>query len=88
LNHVQRLRTSAFADDDAVGTHAQGVADQIANGHFPNPFNVGGSGFQSDPVFMLELQLGGIFHRHQPFPWRDEVAQDIQHRRLSRTRSA
>src|SRR5207245_10251861 len=27
LEHVQRLRSAALADDDAVGPHTQGVAD-------------------------------------------------------------
>ena len=33
LEHVQRLGAANLADDDPVGTHAQGVADQVADAY-------------------------------------------------------
>ncbi len=31
LQHIERFTAAAFADDDAIGTHAQRIAYQIAN---------------------------------------------------------
>ena len=45
LQHVDRFGTAAFADDDPVGPHAQGVLDEVANRIGPGPFDVGLLGF-------------------------------------------
>ena len=34
LEHVQRLGTTAFADDDPLGPHTQGVSHQVGGGNF------------------------------------------------------
>ena len=41
LQHVQGLGAAAFAHHDAVRPHAQGVADQVADGIGPLAFDVG-----------------------------------------------
>ena len=41
LQHVERLARAALAHDDAVGAHAQGVAQQVADGDLALPLEVG-----------------------------------------------
>src|SRR5215207_2029223 len=52
LQHVERLTAAALADDDAVGTHAQRVFDQIPLGNQPLTFDVDGPGLETDPVLL------------------------------------
>ncbi|MNZ97325.1 hypothetical protein D3C78_1165580 [compost metagenome] len=35
LQQVQHFAAAHFADDDAVGAHAQAVDEQVANAHMP-----------------------------------------------------
>ena len=44
LEHVERLRASDLAHDDAVGAHSQGVAYELANAHLALAFEVGENG--------------------------------------------
>ncbi len=53
------LAAADLADDDAVGTHAQGVADQIPNPHLAAPLHVGRAGLEGDHVGLRQPQLGG-----------------------------
>ena len=84
LQHVQRLFAADFADDDAVGPHAQGVAHQVAAGvTAPLPSMFAGrvssrttcrwrscSSAASSMVTMRSLS-------------RDEARQDVEQRRLA-----
>ena len=60
LEHVQRLGAADLADDDAVGPHAQGVANQVADGDLALSLDVGRPGLEPDHVLLVELQLDGI----------------------------
>jgi len=60
LEHVQRLRRTALADDDAIRAHTERVADQLSDGDGALALDVGWAGLQRDDVFLPELQLGGI----------------------------
>jgi hypothetical protein len=42
LKHVEHSGAPHLADDDAVRPHAQGVADQLAQGTSPRPATLGG----------------------------------------------
>ena len=42
LQHVERLAGADLADDDAIGPHAQGVADEVADGDLARALGVGG----------------------------------------------
>ena len=63
LQHVERLGAAHFADDDAIGPHAQAVAHQVALRDFAAPFDVGRARFQSHDVRLLQLQLGRVLDR-------------------------
>src|SRR5206468_4108627 len=55
LEHVDGFVAAAFADDDAVGSHAEGVADEVAGGVLALALGVGGFGFQRDDVLLLHF---------------------------------
>ena len=64
LQHVERLRPAALADQNAIRPHTQGVADQVPCRHLADAFDVGGARFQPADMRLLQAQLGGIFNGH------------------------
>ena len=57
LKHIDGLIAAAFADDDAVGPHAQGVFHQIARDVAALALGIGGFGFQQrNDVFLLHAR--------------------------------
>ena len=73
LEHVERLGPAALADDDPVGPHAQGVADQVAGGDLALALDVGRAGLHPDDVRLLEPQFGRILDRRHPLVGGDEA---------------
>ena len=49
-----------LADDDAVGPHAQRVANQVALGDLATSLQAGRAGFHAHHMRLLQLQFGGI----------------------------
>src|SRR5207302_1697692 len=88
LEHVERFGGAAFADDDPVGPHPQGVDDQVPDGDGAATFHVRAAGFQGDQVALAELQLGGIFDGYDALGVRNEVGQHVECRGLARTGAA
>jgi len=76
------------ADDDAVGPHPQGVADQVADGHRALALDVGGTRLQADHVVLLELELRGVLDRDDPLVGGDEGGEHVQGGRLAGTGAA
>ena len=88
LEHVQGLGATALTDDDAVGPHTQGVADEVADADLAAALGVGRPGLQRDDVGSLDLEFGRLLDRDEPLAVRDEVRQDVQHRGLPGAGSA
>jgi hypothetical protein len=88
LQHVQGLAGADFADDDAVGTHAQGVAHQLADGDGALALDVGRTGLERDDVLLAELQLGGVLDGDDALVVGDERGQHVQRGRLARAGTA
>ena len=63
LQHVERFRTAALADDDPVGPHTQGVAHQVGGRDRALAFDVRRAGFEPHDVVLLQLQFGRVFDR-------------------------
>ncbi len=63
LQHVESLGPSNLADDDPVRTHAQGVADEVADGHLTFPLDVLRPGLEPHDMSLLELKLCGVLDR-------------------------
>ena len=57
LQHVERFRTAAFADDDSFGPHTQGVPHQVGGGDRALAFDVRRARFQPHDVLLLQLQV-------------------------------
>ena len=79
---------AALADDDPIGPHAQGVADQVAGGDFAAAFDVGGPGFHADHVRLLQTQFGGVLDGGHAFLGGNEGRQGVEQRRLAAARAA
>ena len=83
LEHVERLGAADLADDDPVGPHAQGVADELADADLALALDVRRARLERDHVLLLELQLGRVLDRDDPLVARHERRQRVQHRRLT-----
>ena len=83
LQHVERFRTAAFADDDSFGPHTQGVAHQVGGGDRALAFDVRRPRFQPHDVVLLQLQFGRVFDRHDAVVVGNEARQRIEQRRLA-----
>ena len=63
LEHVERLARAALPDHDAVGPHAQAVADELANRDGALALDVRRSRLEGDDVLLPQLELGGVLDR-------------------------
>ena len=88
LEHVQRLAGTALPDDDAVGPHAQRVADELADRDRALALDVRRARLERHHVLLAELELGGVLDRHDPLVVRDERREDVEGRRLARAGAA
>ena len=53
--YVEYFNAADFPQDDAVGAHPQGIADQVAGFDLPMAFGIGRAGFQTHHVRVAEL---------------------------------
>ena len=83
LEHVEGLGGTALADDDAVGAHAEGVLDEVADRHLPGALGGRGPGLEVDDVGLLELELGGVLDGDDPLAVGDEGGQHVEVGRLA-----
>jgi hypothetical protein len=72
-----------LADDDAVGAHAEGVADQLAQRHLAPALDVRGAGLEPDDMGSGKAQLGDVLDRDHPLPHWDGGGQDVEQGRLA-----
>ena len=83
----ERLRPSDLADDDAVGTKPQSMANEVAKADSSAPLAVGRSGLE--PHHMTsQLQLCSILNRHDPLRGRNLTYEDVEERRLPSARTS
>ncbi len=84
LQEVERLAAADFADDQAVGAQAQRRMEQIADRHFALVVLVRPAGLKANRVFLLDLQLAGVFDHQDALVLGDEGAEHVQHRGFPR----
>ena len=60
LEHVQRLTAADLADDDPVGSHPEGVAHELADGHPPTSLDVGRARLERDDVGAVQPELRSV----------------------------
>ena len=67
--HVERLGPADLADNDPSRSHAQGVADQVADADLAHAFHVLAAGLECNAVRQapVQLQLRYFFHRDHAF---------------------
>ena len=83
LEHVEGLAATALADDDAVGPHAQAVADEVADGDLALALDVRRAGLQGEHVVLVELELLGVLDGDDALVGGDERRQHVEGRRLA-----
>ena len=72
LQHVQTLRSSHLAENDAIGTHTQSILDQFPLRHLAFAFDIRRAGFQTHHMVLAQLQFRRVLDRHDPFVIRNE----------------
>src|SRR5579872_3317169 len=88
LQQIERFGSAHFADDDALGPHAQAVLDEIAHGDLAGAFEIGRPRLQAHDMRLLELKLGGVFAGDDAFVVIDIAGQTIEQGRLAGARAA
>src|SRR5688572_22830084 len=88
LEHVEGFATAAFADDDAIGPHAQAVAHEIADGDHTLAFDIRRPRFERYEMRRVELELRRVFDGDDAFAARNEIREDVEERGLARARAA
>ena len=73
LQHVERFAATALTNHDAVGTHTQGVDQQVANRDATLALDIGRPRFESHDVRLTQLKFGCIFDRDDALVLRDEA---------------
>ena len=71
LHHVERLAAPHLADDDAIGSHAQRVADQRPDGDRTEPVGIRRARLEAHDVVPGQAQLGRVFNRDHPLASRE-----------------
>ena len=84
LEHIQRFTAAAFADDDAVGAHTEGVSHEVCGGDSAASFDIWRSGFEAEYVFLLELEFGGVFDGNDAIVIGDEAGEGVEERCFAR----
>jgi len=83
LEHREGLATTRLTDDDPLGTHTEGVPDEVHDRDRALAFDVGRARFETDHVVLHELQLGSVLDRDDALVLGDEAGEDVEERRLS-----
>ena len=78
LKHIQCFAAAALTDHDPVGAHTQRVADEVTDGDCAAAFDVGRAGFQTDEMFLMKLEFGGIFDGDDTFAVRQKTAEYVE----------
>ena len=87
LEHVQRLARAALSDDDPVGAHSQGVAEQVPDRDLALALGVRRARLERDHMALAELELLGVFDRDYAFVRRDERREDVEQRGFAGARA-
>ncbi len=83
LQHVDRLRTTALANNDAIRPHAQRVAYEVADGDAGLGLRRLRPRLQIDDMDAVELQFRRVLDGNDTLADRDELRQAVQQRRLA-----
>jgi hypothetical protein len=86
IEHVEGFGAADLPDDDPGWSHAQGLADQLADADLADAFQVGEAALQPDAVLQVALQgeLFGFLDGDDPLPWRDLAGNRVQGGGLAR----
>ena len=88
LEHVESLCATDLADDDPVGAHAQGVANQLADCDLALALDVLGPRLEPEHVPLVQAKLGGVLDRDDAVRVRNRRRESVQEGRLSGARTA
>jgi len=88
LEHVQGFATTALSDDDAIGSHAQRVDDQFANGDPALAVDVRRTSLEAADVLLVSCSSAASSMVTDAFVDRDEPGAHVEEGRLTGTGSA
>ncbi len=86
--HRPSLWAPNLPHNHPIWPHPERILYQIVHGDLPAPLYVGWAGLQSNPVFVRQLKLGGVFNRDDALPLGDEGASSVEGSRLSAASSS
>ena len=81
---VDDLGPPHLPHDEAVGTHAQGLPDEVLQGHGARSLDVGRAGLEAHDVRVDRRQLAGVLDEQDPVAGIDQAEQGGQQGGLAR----
>src|SRR5216684_5318296 len=87
LQQIKCLPTTDLTDNDPVGPVSEGGLQQIPNCDCRYP-GLLASALKPNQICLTDVQFGGVFDEQNSFFVRNEIGQDIQQRRFTRSGSA
>ena len=82
LHHVERLGATHLADHNPVGSHAQGIAYEVADGDLADALDSCVARLQPHDMWDAKVQLGGVFDCDDALAVWDRSCQRVEQRRL------
>lgn len=67
VHQIKGLTAANLTNNQSVGPHAKGIADEISDCQEPNPFSRFGAALKPDDVWVTELEFSCILDRYEPF---------------------
>src|SRR5689334_6415019 len=80
---IDHLRTPYLADHETVGTHPEGLPDEVVEAYGTRSFDVGRPGFEAYHMGMGRAELGRVLHQYESLGRVDEGEQRAEQGRLA-----
>jgi hypothetical protein len=83
LEEIEALGPPDLAHHDAVRSHAQGIADEVADAHAADVLGIGRASLQPDDVVAGQGQLGHVLDGDDALATWDQCGQGVEQGRLA-----
>src|SRR5437016_4884792 len=87
LQEIECLTAAYLAEDDPIGTVAEGCLQEVTNAHTWQAV-LRQPSFKADKVVLFHLNFGGVFDEENSFIWGNEFSKNIQESCFPRSRAS
>jgi len=73
LQHVQGFAAANLTNDDAVGSHSQGIFDQMSDRDLPRSVGIRRFRLQPNSMNLMEVELGRVLDGYDALTFRNRA---------------